>query len=417
MPKPSLTDRIFVNKNVLNLLIGQVISESGDVIFEIGLLWLLLEITGSNTATGLIAMSAYLPTLLFGLFSGALVDRFDRRRVMLLADLARALIILFIPILFYLDGLSGLVLGLITFSVASFNTLFKPARDALVSEIVSSEKRLAANSLIQTSWQYALFAGPALAAPLVALVGEVHLFTVDALSYLVSFLFIYRIVYVKGQGIDELPAAPTPSLKQTIQASLADMRAGLHYARANQPLLTLLLITAADNFFLMGPAIIGIPIFVRERLQLDIASYAYVQVAYAVGMVIGTLLVNRYAKDISKSHLILWGIILDGITFLPLLWVTTFWGTFLTITFHAMAIPLIIIPRATLIQELVPTTYQGRIFSMMSMAVFGFTSISIALTGTLADLIPINIIYALIAILAASTGVIGWFIKPFRDLA
>lgn len=412
--KTSFADRFFVNRNVFHLLIGQVISESGDMIYEIGLLWLLLEITGSNATTGLIAMSAYLPTLIFGLFSGSLADRFDRRRVMLVADLARAGLVLLIPLLYYLDGLTGLVLGLVTFCVASFNTLFKPARDSLITEIVSADKRLMANSLIQTSWQYALFAGPALAAPLVAVVGEVHLFTVDALTYLVSFLFIYQIVYArKREG--EAPAGNT-TIKQTISTSLADVKAGLNYATQYKPLLILLILTAVNNLLLMGPAIIGSPIFLRERLMLGIDSYAYIQIAYAIGMIVGTLLANRYAKTVRHTHLILGGIIFDGITFLPLLWVTSFWGTFITFVFHSMAIPFIIIPRATLIQEIVPSDFQGRIFSMISMAVFGFTAISIALTGIFAEVIPIHIIFAIIAILAALTGVAGWFSKSFREI-
>lgn len=106
---------------------------------------------------------------------------------------------------------------------------------------------------------------------------------------------------------------------------------------------------------------------------------------------------------------------LDGITFLPLVWVTTFWGTFLTIAIHAVVIPMIIIPRPTLIQKVVPHELQGHVFSMIDVAVFGCTTVSLALAGIAAEIIPINIIFGIISILAAASGAVGWLIKEFRE--
>ncbi|MBU2510743.1 MFS transporter [bacterium] len=403
--------RVFVNRNIFNLWVGQIISQSGDSIFEIGLLWLLLELTGSNAITGMVAMSAYLPTLMFGLFSGALVDRFDRRRLMLFSDAIRAVIILFIPLLYWLDGLNGLMLGIITFILASFNSLFNPARDALVGQLIKPEEQLAANSMIQTSWQYAMFIGPAVAGILLAIVGEVHLISLDALTFLASFYFIYKIKTNKTGASMRLKNLPLE-----FKASWKDMIEGLGYVKKDRRIGALLLFTAVDNFVLMGPAIIGAPIFVREILKEDASSYAFVQVAYAVGMVLGTILLRRFGGALRKSQLIQWGVILDGITFVPLFWVTSFSEMFITITIHAMAIPMIIVARPNIILTIVPSEMQGRVFSLMSVCVFGLTALSIALTGIIAEIIPMNVIYLVIGIIAASTGTFGWFIKEFREL-
>lgn len=432
MNKPSWFKRIFINRNVFNLFTGQTISQSGDSIFEIALLWMLLELTGSNAATGLIAMSGYLPSLLFGLFSGALVDRFDKRRIMLLADVARAILVLCIPILYYVGGLNGLVLGLFTFAIASFNTLFNPARDALVGKIVRPEKQLQANSLIHTSWQYALFVGPAIAGMLLLFVNEVQLFIVDAMTFLLSFYFIYQLSTVNGrrQTMDEkkklwqqlktLPTVEAVKQKKRIKAvvaeSLQDMKEGLQYVKKDKRLLTLVFMTISNNFFLMGPAVIGAPIFVREILQEGVESYAFVQIAYGIGMVLGTLLLNYYSRFFRKSQILLWGIALDGITFLPLLWVTSFEGMFFTLVIHCLAIPMIIVTRPTIILQIVPSEMQGRVFSMIGVCVQGITAISIALTGIAAAIVPINVIYAIIAVAAAATALIGASVKELREL-
>ena len=405
--------RIFVNHDIFYLWLGQIISQSGDSIFQIGLLWVLLELTGSKAQTGLVAMAAYLPTLLFGLYSGALVDRFDRRRLMLFSSAARAMIVLIIPVLFALGGLNGLVLGLVTFALASFTAVFNPARDALVGQLVRSDERLLANSMIQTSWQYALFMGPAVAGIMLSLVGEVHLFSVDALTLLLSFFFIYKI----KTPSNTFPQAEAKQFWSKFIASWADVGKGLSYARSDRRVWALLLITAVDNLFLMGPAIIGAPVFVREVLHAGAESYALVQVAYAIGMITSTFLLNHYGRRWRKSHMLLWGIIIDGLTFLPLVWTKTFAGLFIAMAIHAVAIPMIIVARPTIIQSIVPDEMQGRIFSMISVAVYGFTAISIAITGAVAEVIPINIVYGIIAVLAASTGAVGWLFKDFRELA
>lgn len=409
--KLSWFQRLFVNKNIFNLWLGQIISQSGDSIFEIGLLWLLLELTGSNAITGLVAMSAYLPTLVFGLFSGALVDRFDRRRLMLFSDGIRALIVLIIPLLYFLNGLNGLMLGIITFMLASFNTLFNPARDALVGQLVKENELLAANSMIQTSWQYAMLFGPVIAGILLAIIGEIQLITLDALTFLLSFYFIYKIKTQRtgvSMRLNRLPAE--------FKASWRDMIEGLNFARKDRRIWTLLIFTAVDNLFLMGPAIIGAPIFVREVLKESASAYAFVQVAYAVGMIIGTFLMRKYGKLFRNSQVIQWGVIFDGITFVPLLWVTDVWTMFFVITVHAMAIPMIIVSRPNIILKIVPKEMQGRVFSLISVCVFGFTALSIALTGIIAEIIRINVIYAIIGVIAASTGTIGWFVKEFREM-
>ncbi len=396
--------------DLLRLWLGEVVSQLGDSVFQIALLWLMLELTGSKSATGLVAMSIYLPTLLFGLFAGALADRLDRRRMMLGADLARALLVLLVPALYYAGGLNGLLLGCITFAMAMFNAAFNPARDAIIPQLVPRQDLLKANSMIQSGWQFALLLGPALAGLLIPLVGEVHLFTVDALTFMVSFVLIMGIHRTTGS-----PGAVQGQGKTRDTTAIRDVREGLSYARGNRCLWALLMITAVDNLFIMGPAIVGTPIFVREILHGGAAEYAFLLSAYAVGTLTGTVLLNIFGRGARNSHLLLWGILLDGLTFLPLMWVKSFAGAYLTLVIHSLVIPMIIVPRPTLVQKIVPAEFQGRIFSMISVAVVGLSAVSAALTGLVSEWLPINEVYGLIALLAAGCGVAGWAIREFRE--
>ena len=408
---PGLLKRVFQNRRLAFLWSGQLISQAGDSVFDIALLWLLLEMTGSSSVTGLIAMSAYLPSLLFGMFAGTLADRCDRRTLLLVSDGARALIVLSIPLLYVSGGLTPALLGLLTFLRSLFSTVFAPARDALIPALVPPSGLLPANALIQTCWQFGLLLGPGLAGLLIPLLGAVHLFSVDALSYLISLMFLW--------ALPRVAVASTSRTDRGILAAgrtaMADVRLGLSRAFRDRRLSVLLAMTAVDNLFIMGPAIIGTPIFVRQVLGLGASHYALAMTAYALGMLSGTLLLNRVARRLSLSHVLLWGIVFDGLTFLPLLWVSTFPGLYLTLFVHSLVIPMIVVARPTLVQRLVEPEMQGRIFSMIGVCVTGLSALSVALTGMLCAVVPVNWVFGAIALLAAASGGAGWLVKEFRQ--
>jgi MFS transporter, DHA3 family, macrolide efflux protein len=405
--------------DLTRLWFGEVISQLGDSVFQIALIWIVLELTGSSSMTGFVAMSAYLPTLFFGLYAGVLADRYDHRRIMLLADFARGVLVLMIPILLVFDLLNPLILGIITFVIASFSALFHPARDSIIPKLVPESFLIPANSMIQSGWQLALLLGPGIAGFLIPLVGTRHLFSVDALSFFLSFVLILGIrkaVTPKDKLKDCIDCKKVIRDKRNSEAESAfsEIIAGLSYVWQDKRIRAILFITAIDNLFIMGPAIIGTPLFVRSVLGGDASDYALLITAYAVGTLIGTVLLNKFASHIRSSRLLLWGIVLDGITFLPLLWTKTFTGAYLVLVIHSLVIPLIVVPRPTLIQRLVPAEFRGRVFSMMAIAVTGLTAISAGLTGIVAEWIPINQIFAWIAVLATGCGAIGWMIPEFR---
>jgi len=85
--------KIFQNRNLALLWLGQMASQSGDSIYQIGLLWLVLELSGSTSVTGMVAMASYLPAVLFSLVAGVTADRNDRRKIMLVSDAFRFFLI------------------------------------------------------------------------------------------------------------------------------------------------------------------------------------------------------------------------------------------------------------------------------------------------------------------------------------
>ncbi len=389
--------KIFQTRSLTALWLGQVISMSGDSIYQIGLLWLALELSASKTVTGLVAMAAYLPAMLLALPAGAIADRANRRTVMLSADLFRMLVVLVIPVAASLNILSPALLAADAFLVAIAAAFFNPARDAVIPQIVPPSGLLRANSLIQTSWQFALLIGPAFAGLFLQLFGLVHLFTVDSAAYLFSFACILL--------IRPRPLATEPRKKGL---SVHELLEGFVYVRKSRILFPLLLITIADNLFIMGPAMVGTPVFVKEVIHGQADDYALIMGCYAVGMLIGTAWLVTQGARFGKGKILLWGMVADGFTFVPYFFARSLESMAIVTIIHSLAIPLLTVSRASLIQEITPERLTGRVFALISLAVTGMTAISAGITGLVLEWISPPALFLIIGTVAGLCGVAGF---------
>jgi MFS transporter, DHA3 family, macrolide efflux protein len=380
-----------------------LISTTGDTLHQVAIMWLIYELTGSQTATGLIGMAQYLPAVLIGMMAGAAVDRWNRKRVMIVSDGVRAALVALIPILYVAGLMSGLLLGFLAFAIAVFTTLFYPARESIIPQIVEREDLTRASSILQATYGSAYFFGPVVAAALLPWTKITGLFYADAVSYLASLAFLLRL---RPRPINvEISRAASP---------LQLVREGLAYARSNGLIYGLLMVTAVDNLFIMGPALVGAPLYVRLHLGLGAGAYAAVQAAFALGMMVGSVAVHRLSRRFSRGKLLLWAIMWDGITFAPLMFATSLPAVMIIWFVHSLGIPFIIVPRTTLIQTEVPAELQGRVFSMVNLTVVGLSAISCGLTGIIANALPIHQLYAVIGISATIVGGIGWHVRDLR---
>ena len=117
-----MSTSIVKNKNFGFLWVGHLISHAGDAVYMIALPWLMLELTGNKSLTSYIAMSAYLPVVLFGLVAGVLVDRYNRKWIMIFSDILRALLVSIVPLALIFDFISPILIGVITFLLATSET-------------------------------------------------------------------------------------------------------------------------------------------------------------------------------------------------------------------------------------------------------------------------------------------------------
>lgn len=217
------------------LFVGGLVSSLGDWFLFIALPFYVYSLTGSALATGGTFIAESLPSILFGSVAGVFVDRWDRRRTMIVADVLRAILLL--GLLTVRSRETVWVVFAVSFAQATIGQFFGPAKDALIPRLVGEEDLLAANSLSSTGRQLMMLIGPTLGGASLALFGMTSGVLVDSATFVFSAIMA---------GFVVSPPRVDPVAKPGDSASVwtrvwGDYREGLALMRSNRVVIALLL--------------------------------------------------------------------------------------------------------------------------------------------------------------------------------
>jgi MFS family permease len=207
------------NRNFALLFTGQGVSRLGDGLYVAVVTWLAWSLTRAVGAVALVTIAANAPTFVVTLIGASFADRYDRRRLMIGTDLARAALVGVAAILLASGLLHFALLVAFAAVLAAIGAPFAPARDALVARIAPAGALVTANGLLQVSFRSAFFVGPLLLAPLLAIAPMPVVLTLDALTFAVS---AGTLTAMKVSSAS--PARTRPGLREDLGAGLAALR-------------------------------------------------------------------------------------------------------------------------------------------------------------------------------------------------
>jgi len=252
---------IRTNANFRRLWLAQLVSEIGDWFYSLAIYDLLLETTHSGKAVSYAIIIQTLPWFFMTPLAGHLVDRFSRRLLMILADIARGFVVLGLLRALSISDV-GPVYALLGLEVI-FSSFFEPARNAILPNLVAAEETLPANALSSATWSFALASGAALGGIVTALLGRQVAFVVNSISFFASALLIQDIKIVEPHL--EWPAgAPAPASANRVPGAGDELRVnslgeGQQYLRQNPQVLVLIL--AKTGLGLLSGALLLLAIF------------------------------------------------------------------------------------------------------------------------------------------------------------
>ena len=349
---------------------GQVISVSGNWMQIVAEVWLILKLTGSGTAVGLVAALQFAPILLFGAFGGMLADRVPKHKLLQLTQAAMAVPALSLFALYVTGAVEPWMVFALVFLRGTINSIDNPTRQSFVIEMVGADRVVNAVSLNSVIIHASRIAGPAVAGAVISIWGVGPCFILNVAT------FAGMIVALRAMDPSELESAPV------VPRQKGALRAALRYVRATPelrvPLLMMALVgTLSFNFLVI------LPLLARFSFDKPASGYASLMIAMGIGSVLGALAAGargRVSNRVLVLSSALFGVLILAVAVAP--------------TIELAAVALVPLGAASVtfaagvnsaLQLAVSPEMRGRVMALYSMVFLGSTPIGGPLCGWLAE--------------------------------
>ena len=276
---------------------GQCVSLIGTWMQNIGQAWLVLQITGSPFKLGVVNALQWLPVMLLSFAAGPLVDRYPKRRILLVTQTALMLLALILSALVYSGKVQYWHVLVLALLLGCVNTVDNPTRQAFVIELAGRDDLMNAISLNSTVFNLARILGPAVAGLLIGAVGIAPCFLLNGISYLAAIWALASL---------DLAAAARQRTELRLREFTASIAAGIRYLGEKPTLLWPIVLVGLLSGFVMNYNVV-IPIFARANLHGDARTFGFLMTSLGVGSTLGALTLAARSKEGPKLHLLLSG--------------------------------------------------------------------------------------------------------------
>ena len=366
------------------LWIAQVVSNFGDALTSMALLLFVNELTGSTAALATMALALAIPRLLFGMVAGVLVDRYNRKRIMLLSEIGRGILVLGFVVAVLEETLP--LLYAIAFAKATIETAFMPARNALIPKIVPADILMSANALGQITRMLMSLFGTAAATIIVAAMSNYWLpFVIDGITFFISFYLLLRL------AVDGTPQRTTTKPKSTnpVGAMWHELSEGMTVVFRNR-LLTGVLISLTMTMFGLGAVNLLIVPFILNVLKMHETLLAAIEFTQVVSMILGGAIFGSVAQRLKPTRVISAGLIVIGIFVAMLGVVVHEWHLFVVFFLMGLALTPLQAAASTIMQLAISDELRGRVGGAAGTVTESANLASMALAGAFGEALGVR---------------------------
>jgi MFS family permease len=382
---------------------GMTISLLGDGIYTVAVAWQVYDLHNSPSALALVGLAWTGGLVLFILLAGVLSDRLDRRRVMIGADVLRAVVQLAIGALALSGVLEVWMLVLLVLVHGIGEAFFAPAFSALVPDILAPPLIPQASAIEQIVRQAARnFLGPAIGGVIVALVGPGTSFIIDSATFVFSACCIVAI------------RTRTDIVRERAAGVVAELREGIAYVRTQTWLWGTLVAASLAILFFMGPIQVLVPYVVRNDLDAGAGSYGLILALEGLGAIVMAVWVGARGLPRREVSWMLFMWALGGIPFLGFALGQQVWVLAVCAALWGASIAFGMIVWTTRMATRVPVRLRGRVNSVDWFVSIGLAPLSFALTAPVADLIGVRETLLVAAIVPAVSTFALLFLTGMR---
>lgn len=375
---------------------GQSVSQLGSSFTTFALPLLVFKLTHSATSLAITTAATFLPYLLFGLVLGAVVDRVDRRRMMLRTDMARALVVAVLPVLSLLGVLEVWQIYVVTFVQSTLGILFGCGEFAAIPALVGEDELVTANARVMATNNVGPVLGPTVAGALVALVPVAQLLFFDAGSFLVSACCLAAIQRSFNEGM-----APVSRVGSLVGSLLADVREGLGYVWRHPALRSISIMMALINF-VYSTASAQLVLFAKRALHASNSEVGFLFACGAAGIVVVSLLAGPIRRRLSFAVTALGALVVSGLALTAMALVHSYPAALVLWGASSGFGLLLNINTGALRQAIVPPQLFGRVVSVAQVLAWSAIPLGSIAGAAAINASSVTTVYALIGVLSAA---------------
>ncbi|MGI5836151.1 MAG: MFS transporter [Chloroflexota bacterium] len=338
-------------RDFARLWFGQMVSNSGDWVNYVALTALVWELTESAWMIAVLRACHALPLLLLGPFSGVFVDRWNRKTTLIATDLIRGGLVLLFPLV---QDVNAILLIALAFNVVS--TVFTPAKNAIIPQVISRERLLAANSLSSTTQNIAMIVGPTIGGIILASGGWTAAFCLDSATFFVSAVAIAS-MSISGV-VERKPGEQT--------SALDDLSEGFRFAAGYSPVRSAMLMELGVSLGWGCLNVLAI-VIAENVLGGGATEYGLLLTSIGIGALTGAVISGQLGKQVGLNSLFPIGFVLLGFATAGLAGSRILFAASAAYFFIGTGRILIEVAATTTYQRSVPDALRGRIFSLRHM--------------------------------------------------
>jgi MFS family permease len=417
------------NRPFLLLWLAQAATQIGGNMVLYGLTVIVFTSTGSNSAVSALVLTFLVPAVLLSAVAGVYVDRIDRRLILVVTNVIRALA--FGLIFFVGDNLLAILL--LNIFISTVTVFFTPAEAAMIPQLVPRHQLLAANGIFTLTLNIAFALGFALAGPLVVTIfGAKSLILIVAALYLIAAVFCWTLPAAPPTSEETASGRVTPlqavaDAERAVESTVADLREGVDYIRRHRSISWSLVYLGIAASLVGVLGVLG-PDFATETLGLSPKDFVVVVLPLGAGIVMGILLLNSYGRYLPRRRVIEGGLVALGVllallsiagpisrflqsadrssALVDLSALTSLLAIVVVIAFFAgISYAFVAIPSQTQLQEDVPEDVRGRVFGVLNMLVSVSSFLPIIVVGYISDLVGTTTVLLVVALSIGAAGV------------
>ena len=369
-------------KKAVAFIISQAVSLFGSSIVQMAIVWYVTMQTSSGIWLTILTLSSFLPQMIISPFAGVWADRYNKKKIIILADVLIAISTLILAVFLQINNLANtsLIAIVVVSIIRSIGTgIQTPTVNSMIPLLVPEDKLMKFNGVNSSIQSVIQFASPLVAGGILVLGSISNILFIDVITAIigVSILSFIKIEQKSIQKIEKNSSALN-NIKEGIRFSISDKLVGK------------LLLVYGIFIFLSVPSSFMSSLIITRNFGQDYMYLSICETIGFLGMFLGGLLLGTWGGFKNRNKTLTLGMILYSIFAIALGLVTQYWMFVALIFLISFSIPIIQTTTMTMLQEKVQTQMQGRIFSLLNAIFSGLMPLGMILFGVLADIVSIN---------------------------